>query len=188
MYDINFFEPYLPQPKKTNVALIGFIIFLVLIIGAIGYLELDYNSKKNDLVDSIDKVKAKTDDPELKEKLEKLSAKKQIQTSLTDTLDRLTLVDAYMQVKKTVYSGLLTDVTNSVPENCYIRDINIENDIIKISGYAKGYDSIAQFEHQLRQMKKLKQVFSPSMSEENSNYAFSISAIMKVEVNYESKQ
>ncbi len=91
----------------------------------------------------------------------------------------------YLKVKKVIYSGLLTDISRSVPDNCYINDISIDNNTVNITGYADSYESVAQFQHQLRGVDRLKLVFAPNMAEDNSNYSFSIAALIKVEVLYE---
>ncbi len=87
-----------------------------------------------------------------------------------------------MKAKNAVYSGLIGEITMAVPENCFIMDISIGEDNIMISGYADGYESVAQFQHQLRSIDRLRVIFNPNISKEDANYSFSIAGKVKVEV------
>ncbi len=185
MHDINFFQQYLPKPKKKDYGMLLMLILLLLVVCAIAYFEYDYYMKSTALKTHIKEVEAKNKDPETLKQLEIIDRKNQIHMSLDQTLGKLSIVDSYMNLKKTVYAGLLTDISDSVPEKCYISDISIENDTVNITGFADSYESVAQFQHQLRELDKLQYVFSPNMAEQNANYAFTLAVLMKVEVDYE---
>ncbi len=185
MYDVNFFEGYLPKPKKTNYTALIMLLIGVLLIGAIGFLEFTHYENRNSLKEEIKRYEAENNDPEVHEQLAQYEAKKQVQMEMSSTLSKLEIIDVFMLIKKVVYSGLLTEVSKSVPDNCYINDISIEDNTVNISGYADGYESVAQFQHQLRDVDRLKLVFTPTISEDNSNYAFSIAALIELGVIYE---
>ncbi len=187
MYDINFFESYLPKPKKTNYLLLFGLLILILLLAGIAYLEYDHYLKVKTMNDKIQKFENDSNSSGVKNELNNFKEKKQIQLELGSTLAKLDVVDTYLNMNKVVYAGLLSDVSRAVPSNCFISQIEIANNTINISGYAESYRSIAQFQHQLRSVERLTYVFAPVMKKTDLNHTFTIACLIQLEVGDESK-
>ena len=63
--------------------------------------------------------------------------------------------------------------------------MSISDNQLVISGYSDAYESIALFQHQLRSLDALTEVFAPTMAEVQGNYSFTITAALNMEVSLE---
>ncbi len=176
MHDINLFDRFKPQPKKTNyIGLLLFLLFAIL-IGFIGYNELKFYNEKKQLVSEIENLKNYSNSQEVKEKLREIDEKQRLNEELTAMLQKLVFVDVFMDLSNIVYDGLLTSISTAVPENCFLNNVKISASSVNLDGYADSYESVAEFEHKLRLCGKLYTLFNPTISEQNANYAFSFVA------------
>ncbi len=176
MHDINLFDRLKPQPKKTNyLALLFFLLFAIL-IGFIGYSELKFYNEKNQIENEIEELRAFSNNPDIKAKLQEIDEKQRLYEDLDSMLRRLSFVDWFMDVSNIVQDGLLTSISTAVPENCFLQNVKISAVSVNLDGYADSYESAAEYEHRLRRTGKLYTLFSPTISEEHANYAFSFVA------------
>lgn len=176
MYDINLFERLKPKPKKTNYA--GLLIFLVVVlfISFIAFNEVRYRLKKAELQEDIYQLIEYNTSSEIQSKVKDVDKKILLNQELTSAIDRLSFIDQLMNVNNVVQEGILTSISTSVPEHCFLSSIKIESDKLFLSGYADSYESVADFQHKLRSTGKMITLFNPSISEEDANYSFSIAA------------
>ncbi len=176
MHDINLFDRFKPEPKKTNyLGLLMFLLFAIL-IAFIVYSEFNFYSEKNKLEHEIEELRAFSNSQEVKDKLQEIEEKQRLSQDLSAMLTKLVFVDVFMDLSNVVYDGLLTSISTSVPENCFLKNVKISVASVNLDGYADSYESVAEFEHRLRLTGKLYTLFNPTISEENANYAFSFVA------------
>lgn len=187
MYDIDLFARKHPKPKKTNYLALISILALLLLAGAIFFLEFTFLKSKSDLNQQIEELEYSINDPATVAKLKMADEQKMRNTELERVLERLNIVDSFMEVSNTVYYGLIEEISKSVPENCFISNITISEVNIQITGFADSYESVALFQHQLRDITRLAYVFNPAITKEGANYSYEINAILRVEVTNENK-
>lgn len=187
MYDIDLFSRKHPKPKKANYLALIVILVLLLLGGAIFFFEFNYLRTKSEISEKMILLDEEISNPATIAKLAKADEERVRNTELERVLERLNIVDSFMEVSNTVYYGLIEEISKSVPEHCYIVNINIAEVNIQISGFADSYESVAQFQHQLREMPRLAYVFNPSITKDGANYSYEISAILRVEVTNENK-
>lgn len=187
MYDIDLFARKHPKPKKTNYMALIIVLVLLLLAGGIFYLEFSFLRTKTELDDKLIELDDNINNPVTLAKLKDADDQKMRNTELERVLERLNIVDSFMEVSNTVYYGLIEEISQSVPENCFISEINIAEVNITISGFADSYESVAQFQHQLREIQRVAYVFNPSINKEGANYSYEISAILRVEVTNENQ-
>lgn len=185
MYDIDLFARKHPKPKQTNYFAITVIAILVLMASLIFFFEFSFLKNKFDFDSQIVELEDAINDPVTVERLRKVDEEKMQNVELERVLERLNIVDAFMDVSNTVYYGLVEQISKCVPENCFISDISIQNQNIEISGFADSYEAVAQLQHQLREIEKLSYVFNPSITKDGANYSYSVSAVLRVEVTNE---
>lgn len=176
MYDINLFERLKPKPKKTNYA--GLLIFLVVVlfISFIAFNEVRYRLKKAELQEEIQQLTEYNASSEIQNKIKDVDKKTILNQELKSLIDRLSFIDQLMNVNNVVQEGILTSISTSVPEHCFLSRIEIKSDSLSLTGYADGYESVADFQHRLRSTGKFLTLFNPSISEEDANYTFSFAA------------
>lgn len=182
MYDINFFERYKPKPKKTNYYALAGLCLVALLVFAIIFFEIGFMTKQSELQTKIDEINTEISSPANVKLIKEIDEKNVHNIELSRVLERLGIVDSFMGAKNVVYSGLVGEISKSVPAKCFIRDISIGESSIMITGFADGYESVAQFQHQLRTIQRLTTIFNPNIEEDNANYSFSIAGKVKMEV------
>lgn len=117
------------------------------------------------------------------------------QTQLTDAENinqRLSLLENYEKqisqvsndVKKinVVTDDLLTDISGAMPQEVSLKDFSINGYEVSIKGNTTQKTAIAEFEHNLKGVSKLKNVFVNEVPREetiNENYSFQITCILK---------
>lgn len=182
MYDINFFERRKPKPKKTNYLALLVLAIVALLLLAIVLLEFGFIKEKNRIQEDMDMVQSDLENPETISLLKNINEKQAQNIELSRVLERLNIVDGFMGAKNVVYHGLIDEISRAVPENCFINQIQVGEDSVSIVGFADSYESVAQFQHQLRKIKRLGVIFNPNISKESANYSYSIAGLVKVEV------
>ncbi len=176
MRDINLFDRFKPEPKKTNYIGLLLLLLFALLIVFIAFNEFKFYNEKGQLEHEIEELKAFSNSPEIKEKLREIEEKQALNQELASMLTRLVFIDVFMDTSNVVHDGLLTSISTAVPENCFLNSVKVSLFSVNLDGYADSYESVAEFQHKLRLTGKLYTLFNPTISEENANYAFSFVA------------
>ncbi len=185
MYDINLFERFKPQPKERNYFMLVSIFLLIVLLALIGLNEFDFYRKKSKLQAEINELKSYSQNLEVRKKVADANKKQLEDQQLEEVVTSLTFIDSFMDSKNVVHDGLLTAISTAVPQNCFLNNIKIMDAKVNLSGYADGYESVAEFQHRLRGTEKIGMIFNPTISEENANYAFSFVGKVIKEARYE---
>lgn len=184
MSDFNFFEPFIEPPaKQSSMRLIFLIVLGALAIG-ITYIQINYFTEKALLEASIDEQLAYLNSSEVVNKTTALNEKETAYSALKIVSEELNFFEILIQLKGKLHVGLLETIHQKVPEYVFVNTMNVTATEMIISGYADSYESVALFQHQLRQVDQFRQVFVPSVVEEQGNYLFTITASFKQEVKY----
>lgn len=187
MYDINFLDHYKPQPKKTDYFRIILVITLIVAIVVIGVLEVGFSSKKAEISKKTKDYLKKTEEKSMIDQLQEIANKEAINIQLNSVINKLKVIENYMQVKGIVHPELLRGISKSVPEDCFIKSLDIGENNISLSGSAMSFVSSANFQKQLRENKNIAIVSLSDITENNGNYDFNMAAMIKVEVPSEIK-
>ncbi len=185
MYDINLFERYKVKPKKTNYFTLFFVLILIILLAGIGYSEYKYYTEKNTIQSQIDELKDFSTDPKTIKLLADIETKTVINQETKNNLQKLYLVDNYANFSNVVSEEFLTEISNAVPENCFVNKLSIASDNVSLAGFADSFETVANFEHRLRKTSRLTMLFNPGISEENANYSYTFSARLRKEINDE---
>lgn len=187
MYDINLFERFKPKPKKTNYFRLLVFFLLISFVAFVVYYEFNFYIKKGEIELEIEELQSYNTSPQTIKKLGEIREKTSKLDELLNIHEKLFIVDQFMTVNNVVQAGLLTSISSSVPEHCFLTTVGIASTSLTLSGYADGYESVADFQHKLRKTGKLAMIFNPSITEENANYSFSFAAQIWRGLNNESK-
>ena len=188
MKDFNFFAPYTGSRKDfkkeyiyaavLSTALVLFIIFtytfnyfnISKLNSEIEGIQQNLNSKEN-----IIKLK------EIEEEEKKLAIMNQyygIVANISDDINN----------KDFVGSEIINKINACVPEGVYFKVMALDAKGLQLQAEGKDRETIAVFERTLRNLDIVKEVHIASInssSEENENFTFSISCILKDVDNYE---
>ncbi len=185
MYDINLFERFKPQPKERNYFMLVSIFLFLILFALIGFNEFNYYKKKNELQSEINDLKSYSQNLEIRKKLADANKKQLEDQQLEEVVTSLSFINDFMDSKNVVHNGLLTSISTAVPQNCFLNNIKIADSNVSLSGFADGYESVAEYQHRLRSTGKISMIFNPTISEENANYAFSFVGKVAKEARYE---
>ncbi len=187
MADFNFFEPYIEPPLKTNYSrLLWFSMYGIMIIG-ITYVQLGYMTDKALTTADIEAERAFITSEEVNKKMAAIREKEQAYLALNAITKELNVFESLLNFKGQLQVGLFDLINQQVPEYVYVNALNINTTDVVISGYSDSYESIALFQHQLRNIDRFSQVFVPSIVEEQGNFVFTITAAFKLEVSSENQ-
>lgn len=183
MRDINFFLPYQEKPPKTRYDMLILFALFAIVSVAILFLEIEMNSKIKSIESEIMDKQLYLNSSDVKNKLEIVDEKTSRLEYLKKILINLDSLESILNVKGVIHIGLFNDINESVPENVYIKTLNISGDQVTINGFADSYDSVAQFQYQLKLNDKFESVEVPTISEDSfGNFLYSLSGKLKINI------
>lgn len=182
MVDFNFFEPYLDPPVKPNYSRMVWIGLYIGVLSGVALFQWQYQQQLTSIEEnnqiSRDFISSQ---PVIKRLSEIRNQEKAFQT-LGNITSELSIFETLLNLKGQLQVGLFDEINQQVPEYVYVNAYNMTAGQVVISGYSDSYESIAQFQHQLRGMERFSEVFVPSVVEDQGNYVFTITATFKLEV------
>lgn len=179
MRDFNFFEPYLTKRNRlTKKQWILYVCFSIICITIIILPIIDQiiikNMEKQTMIVSVI-VNAE----EAQEERDEMNNKqKQIQ-EIQDYYKVLKSIDDEIRQIDIINDLFIQTITERVPEEIFFQSINIDQDLIQITGFARHNASIAKFEQNLREFPYFKNVFISNISANMESYIFTISFKVK---------
>ncbi len=179
MRDFNFFEPYLTKQNRLSKSQLViyipiFIVILALVITPIVNQLIIKKMKGQTML-----VSAIVNSEELQEEMKKVSNKKKQIQELEDYYKTLESIDGEMIKIDIINDLFLQTITDRVPEEMFFQNINISQGSIQITGIAKNNASIAEFEHNLRELTYFENIFVSNISTSTGGYVFTISFQIK---------
>ena len=173
MKDLNFFSSYSKKSDKKgldkSIVLYGILILIIMGIFVYGLFNFISIKKLSDDVAAIkSEVETNLGNPKIKEILEK---EQEIKVIMED-MSKLKALDKHVQDRDIVNELLLEDIRNNIPSLLFISSMIINQDSIRIEGKSKDKESIAQFEHNLRNIERFEQAFIPQVIDSDGHYSF----------------
>ena len=187
MKDLNFFSSYSKKSDKRafdkSVLLNVLLILVVIGVAAYGIYNYLYIKRlENDVALKQYELKTSLENPKIKRVLEK---EEEIGV-LKDDIKKLTALDKYVTDKDFINEVLLEDIRISIPSLLFIDTIAINKENVRIEGKSKDKKSIAQFEHNLRNIERFDKVFISEIIDNENHYDFYLDLDFKEEEEDES--
>ena len=171
---INLIPPQLKKEKRLgknlNLVFIGLsVVFLMLIITTGTIYSADFLVKK-DLKDIENKVN---------EQIFTLSKYKDIEENVEIVNSKLEKIDSKYN-DRILWSNILTELTNTTPENLQIKTLSVSSDNgnIALTGYAETRRDIAKLKEKMESSKYFKNVtFTTSVHKsDTNNFSYNLSS------------
>lgn len=190
MKDFNFFEPFLGEKKafKYKYAVMGVIIGTLMTFVIISYGWNFY--KLYTLKENIKTMEEYLNKKEIVEKSKAVeSLKKQIEVGKKQYAE-LDVLAAEMKKKDIVSTTLLDKIISVVPQNLGFKAVQIQPAGIQFQGVSTDRIAIAEFEHNIKALTGLKEVFVSNITKSTGKeeYAFTLQCIKEEESKNENKQ
>lgn len=183
MSDMNFFSSYNKKSEKKtkgkSATIINGIVILIC-IGIIGYgfyNLMTIRSLGSEVAALNTQLETSRKDP----KIADILAKEQQVSAMKADLSKVVAMDKYVSDNDFIDEFVLEDIRLNTPSEVFLKTMVLSQENIKIDGISKDKGSIAQFEHNLREIKGLEKVFVSQVNKENEHYAFYLEIDLKEE-------
>ena len=184
MNDMNFFSPYNSKRAKKNIEKpVIFIkgLAVLVLIGIIAYGAFNHFSIRRlgkEIIALNTELEAARKDP----RLEGIIAMEKEAALLKEDLSGLYALDKYIESRDTINEFLLEAIRVNTPAELFLDAMRMNQQSIKLEGKSKDKESIAQFEHNLREAEGLEKVFVSQVTNENGYYSFYMDIDLKGEM------
>lgn len=162
--DFNFFQPYIgvykqKRSKNLYITLTAATLASVFVISFIcNYIKID-NTEHD-----IDKIKKIIDSPQTKITLDEAEKVKKKYDALNKYYAQANSITSAIQNKDIISSKLMTDICSNIPSKISFKSFNVTvgqkgvGGNIEIQGTADSRVSIAEFQHNVKALEKIKEV------------------------------
>ncbi|HCW52359.1 MAG TPA: fimbrial protein [Clostridium sp.] len=182
MRDLNFFGPYESKKKQrinTNIYVYGVVVLVVFII----ITSFAFNTIKLLILENQTKtINKKLNNTEIQAQIKEASnINSQIEV-LNNYNNALIDISQKVKQRNNVSDEILNDISKDVPSNIAFKNIDIENNVIKIKGIASDWVSVAQYVHTLGQLSRMQDVTVNSIDQSGAvegEYSFDIKCVLK---------
>lgn len=182
MRDLNFFEPYQGK-NKSKVSMNVYLYIAIGIAGLIMLSTLITNVIKLGIIDgSIAGYTEKLEAPDIQKELKEAeNINKQIDVlSQYDTA--LNDINNSVNKRSNVSDELLNNVSSTIPSEISFKELEVINNTLTIEGTATNRTSIAELQHNLKQLSNMQYVYVNEIDNEQSvegEYSFNIKCVLK---------
>lgn len=182
MKDINFFSPYqgTEQEKKNGM---NYVYNVMGIVGGLIVITLIVNTTRIILLNkSIAGYNEKLNSSEIQEKFSEAESTNNKISILTKYELALNGVIEKVNDRNNVSDLVLTSVNSTIPSQISFKTLQINNDILTIQGISSSRDAVGEFQHNLKGLPIMNNVFVNSIDIDGSlqgEYAFDIKCILK---------
>lgn len=184
MNDMNFFSSYNSKRVKKDIEKpVIFIkgLAVLVLIGIIAYGAFNYFSIRK-LGKEIIALNTELEAVRKEPRLEGIIAMEKEAALLKEDLSGLYALDKYIDSRDTINELLLEAIRVNTPAELFLDAMLMNQQSIKIEGKSKDKESIAQFEHNLREAEGLEKVFVSQVTDENGYYSFYMDIDLKGEM------
>ncbi|HCW53494.1 MAG TPA: fimbrial protein [Clostridium sp.] len=182
MNDINFFSVYQEKDKEKNDILkymyATLIVFSAFVLISVGVNTIRIFMLNREINNYTEKLNDSTIQTELKE-ANKINSEIDILNKYTKKLGE---ISENIESRDNVSNNLLISINEKIPSEIYFKNIEVKSNEINIKGISSNNDSVAEFQHNLKQMNNMSDVFVESLDGNDSvkgEYSFQIKCILK---------
>lgn len=192
MGDFNFFSSYVTDKKKSENQKLYIVLIIsitaVLVLGSLGY-NLSSMYRVNKEIKVLNDEIQNSENQVLLKKSEALNKTNQV---LNTYFDGVNLINHTIEVNSIVSGEFMANISKCLPKEVSFKTMAIESSSINIQGVSKTRAAIAEFEHNMRDIKKVENIHVSVISGENkensSEYSFSLKCSLKGEGKDENKK
>ncbi|NME83049.1 PilN domain-containing protein [Clostridium sp. SM-530-WT-3G] len=185
MKDLNFFEPY-QRNKKKNININTYVYAVAALAGFIIVASFGFNTIKLFILEKqTQKINEKLNVTEIQSQLKEADNINSQINVLTNYNSALTDISKSVSERNNVSDEILNDLNNNAPSSIAFKNIDIDNNVIKIRGTASDWASVAQYVHNLGELPRMQDVTVNSIDQSGAvvgQYSFDMKCVLK-EVN-----
>lgn len=172
MGDKNFFEPYIDKKdsksdrQKIIAIIAGGLTALLLVYVVINVVRIPMLKRE------IARVSSELNEGKLLDKKASVDNKREILAELEQMETEIDYVSLELNEKDKLGVYLVETITNSMPNDIFLKSVDIKEDLIILEGISRTKEDIAQLEANLRQVIYFKDVFIPEIVSDEGFFSF----------------
>lgn len=172
MRDKNFFEPYIDKKDSKSerqkiIAIIsGGLAALLLVYIVINVVRIPMLERE------IARVSSELNESKLLDKKASVDNKREILAELEQIETEIDYVSSELNEKDRLGVYLVETITNSMPNDIFLKSIDIKEDLITLEGISRTKEDIAQLGANLRQVIYFREVFIPEIVSDEGFFSF----------------
>lgn len=164
MQDLNFFEQYKKQTKKTGVSknfLVTVLLLFVILVCVIFMIFRQFKVKSEE--NNVANLDALANDPATLKKVEKIEKKREALAAYNTSIRNIEDLDTLIQSSDLINDTLFAQITERLPLSVYLNTINVQSNGFNISGVARDKYSVADFQRELKSIPNVTDVFTSNI-------------------------
>ena len=179
MKDMNFFSAFIKKKKGSDtpkiIVSVVILIVAIFIIGTYSYFTIATYINNNEAQEYRDKLQTE----DIKAKVNESNAVNDQIDNLTQYDNRITIVNNSISSRDIVTVTLMNQISATIPSEVNIATISIDNTKISIGATAKTKTAIAEFQHNLKEIDSIYDVYVGAISGDEGTYVFNIECTFK---------
>ena len=182
MRDINFFSPYIKDDSSLQKRKNIFVAVIIIIIFVSGIATAFIFHKKNSLINEKLKYEAYLNSKEVKEKIRIAQDEKRKIEVMRKYNAIVGVINSKMSTADNVNNVLLSELSSCLPQDVFMKKMDIKGLNISISGAALKRTSVGEFAYNLKELSIFEDVHVGNISQENNalkSCAFTVNCKIK---------
>lgn len=176
---MNFFSAFIKKKKGSDtpkiIVSVVILIVAIFIIGTFSYFTIATYINNNEAQEYRDKLQSE----DIKAKVNESNAVNDQIDNLTQYDNRITIVNNSISSRDIVTVTLMNQISATIPSEVNIATISIDNTKISIGATAKTKTAIAEFQHNLKEIDSIYDVYVGAITGDEGTYVFTVECTFK---------
>ena len=176
---MNFFSAFIKKKKGSDtpkiIVSVVILIVAIFIIGTFSYFTIATYINNNEAQEYRDKLQTE----DIKAKVNESNAVNDQIDNLTQYDNRITIVNNSISSRDVVTVTLMNQISATIPSEVNIATISIDNTKISIGATASTKTAIAEFQHNLKEIDSIYDVYVGAITGDEGSYVFTVECTFK---------
>lgn len=178
MRDMNFFQPYLQEPKKVSSKSFLVLFILLAAVALMAFYQVLLMNDLKSIEDEVDEINMYVNSNDTIKRLKNVEALQKEEQDKLQIYEQMMIADQKFQLEDMIDRQLVENVNSQVPDDLFLTNVEIRDSMMVLKGYATEYDAIAQLAFNLRYANGITNVMIPEINEEDGNFNFNMTAVV----------
>lgn len=182
MRDFNFFKELTPKKKKKTSGSTYMVLVLILLIAGVGGATYYFYTELDELRSDVDRLESQLNDPEFNRQLEEAEQLREDLFSARDKRQQIGVIHERLERTRLIDNLLISEVSLAKPNTVALTTIDFSDQNVSLEGTSVDKDSLARFEHHLRNNDRFTGPFIPNIQKlSDDEYFFTLSFTVEME-------
>lgn len=179
MKDMNFFSAFIKKKKGSDtpkiIVSVIILVVAIFIVGTFSYFTIATYINNNEAQEYRDKLQTE----DIKAKVKESNEVNDQIDNLTQYDNRITIVNNAIASRDIVTVTLMNQISATIPSEVNIATISIDNTKVTIGATSSNKTAIAEFQHNLKEIDSIYDVYIGSISGDEGAYVFTAECTFK---------